>query len=421
MHRPPSLSPPPRGLRLFAALTGALTALAWGAALLAPLLHWPFPYDWPFFPIGTSLFDFDAFFERFQLLHTSGFFFRPGYPFSYFAPGVPLYEGFYSLGEPADVIVYLTGSFFVGIGSLWVLRRSLIRTGLQQRHASGFVAIAGLCAYPILFGLERGNLEFLLAAGVALGLLFYCKGKPYAAAFLWGVFGSVKLYPLLLAALFLSYRQYRALAVSLLTAISVTLLSLWYCGPTFSIAYHGIQNGIAAFLSSYTLTARETCWDHSLFSVVKLLPVLHGVSPAHLLTAYLFIAGTTMLLVYAVRIRKLPLANRVLVLSVSMALLPPTSFDYTLVQLYGAWAILVLLTAETSVRKQYVRGLTVTLGIFAAALSPSNLIAFGGHAYGGQAKCLMLVALLVAGLAYPFDSPATLPAHDSDASGKMPL
>ena len=158
---------------------------------------------------------------------------------------------------------------------------------------------------------------------------------------LWGGFGAVKMYPLLLAGLFVARRRWLGyLLLTVGTAAAVTLLSLAYIGPTFAAARAGLQGGTAEFLADYTLAIRATEWDHSLFAGLKVFAVDQGYAVAPLLRPYFLVAGGTMLLVYVLRIRRLPLANQVVALSISMVLLPPTSFEYTLTEMYGAWGVL---------------------------------------------------------------------------------
>ena len=85
----------PRELRLFLRVALVMTLLAWGLAGVARWRHWGFPYNSPIYPSGNAFFDFMTFFDRFSDLHTARFFNGGDRQFSYFAPGVPLYQFFY--------------------------------------------------------------------------------------------------------------------------------------------------------------------------------------------------------------------------------------------------------------------------------------------------------------------------------------
>ncbi len=408
----------PRSLARFQEVAVALTALAWITAAISALAGKGYPYTWPLAPRGTTLFDYRVYFERFHTFHQAAFFSQGGYPFTYFAPGAVAYRLLYLFGLHGGEAVYFALVIAALLCGCFWLRRALVRAGLPSLLATRYLLISGMTSYPLLFGAERGNLELLLAAGIALGLAAYCNGRLLLAAALWGVFGSVKLYPLLLVALFVSHRQYRALLVACATAAATTLLSVWYIGPSMRVAQAGIEQGTRAFIAMCSLTDVSFSWDHSLYTLPKLLLYPLGVDRPRLLSLYLLLAGGTMLVLYGVRLRKLPLTNQIVALSVSAVLLPPTSFDYTLTQLYGAWAVLSCVAVRAAARGGRVRGLTPAMVLLALVFTPQNLLG-PGRSYGGPAKSLLLLGLLVLTSCVPFSEPciaketASLPLDES--------
>ena len=282
------------------------------------------------------------------------------------------------------------------------MRHALVEAGLPAPTATGFMVISLVTSYPLLFSFERGNLETVIAIFITLGVWAFCTGRLTLAAVLWGMFGSVKLYPLLLVALFLSRRQYRAFALTLVTAVVTTVASLWYIGPTIRQAQAGIQLGTNGFLQSSTFAVTKAlCWDHSIFAVVKLVAIRWNADYAHLLAPFLMAAGAIMLVLYFVRIRTLPIANQVLILSLCEVLLPPSSYDYTLLQLYGAWGVLVWVAIEAARAGRRVRSLGATFVLLALVMTPSNFVAWHGFSYNGQFKCAVLLALLVLAMVVP--------------------
>ena len=399
----------PRELWLFLWVVLAVTALAWGLAIVARVRHWGFPYDWPIFPWGNSFFDYLTFFDRFDDLHTAAFFKGDDRQFSYFAPGVPLYQFFYVFRRKQWKFQRLPG-FVVFLATIlagvaWGFRRmrlAMIRAGLPAWTVTGFMVVSLVTSYPLLFSFERGNLETVIAIFITLGVWAFYTGRLTLAAVLWGMFGSVKLYPLLLVALFLSRREYRAFALTLVTAAVTTLASLWYIGPTIRQAQAGIQLGTNGFLQSSTFAVTKAlCWDHSIFAGVKLVSIRWNADYAHLLSPFLLTAGAIMLVLYFVRIRTLPIANQVLILSLCEVLLPPSSFDYTLLQLYGAWGVLVWVAMDAARTGRRVRSLGANFVLLALVFTPSNFVAWRGFSYNGQFKCAVLVALLVLSIAVP--------------------
>ncbi len=402
MPTPRSSRPLPPALRLFAALSFAISALTWSLALIPAGDHARYPLLWPFVPF-SGFFDFKVFYARFFNLHTARFFDPREFHFSYFPAAVPVYRAFYRFGLPTGLYLYFALDGVLMLAGTLLFGRALVRAGLRRREVALFLAICLLCAYPAMFAAERGNLELLLAIAITAGVWAFCTGRYALAAVLWGVFGAVKLYPLLLAALFLARRGWlRFFALTLLTAAAATLLSLHYIGPTIATAWAGLHNGTAEFLHDYTLSLTSTEWDHSAFAAVKRLAISLGRPLAPLLTPYFLLAGGAMLLVYLLRIRRLPLANQILALSISLVLLPPTSFEYTLTQLYGAWGVLVWLATTTKPAQRPPPGLTLALGLMAVLFSPARLLLINGVDYAGQLKCAVLLALLVVALRRPW-------------------
>jgi hypothetical protein len=123
---------------------------------------------------------------------------------------------------------------------------------------------------------------------------------------------------------------------------------------------------------------------------------------SHLLTIYSIIAALCMFLVFFLWVRKLPVINQVICLCVATLILPPTSFDYTLLSLYLPWAMLVLLAVHRGNRNQDVPGLVLAMVCFAILFVPETEIILHRRSIAGQLKALTLVALFFIALRYPF-------------------
>lgn len=402
----------PLPLRAFLATALTLSALCWGTALLAHLLGWGPPFNWPLFPRGSHFYDFVVYLDALALLrHPPPPTGPPGITFAYFAPGVFLYSLFTPFGRVGGFFVYLglvAAALATGIA---LFLRALHRRGLAPSTAGLFVLAAALTSFPLFFCLERGNIEVLLAAGVAAGVWAFCTGRPTLAACLWGLFGSVKLYPILLVALFLSRRQIRSLLLTLAVTVLTNLAALLFIGPTLAAAWHSSRRGTALFVGSHTTTVVREGWDHALFALLKLpLRDRLGLPFAQSLALYLPTLAALMLLLYAVRIRRQPLLNQLVLLSVCTVLLPPTSYPYTLTQLYAAWAAVVLATLAPGAAP-FRRAHTVVLVLFALVFCPFNLVGSHGVGFEGTENGLLLLALFLTTLLLPLSPSDTSPAH----------
>jgi hypothetical protein len=395
----------PRALRIFCAVVVASTATTWGIVALSIRKHLSYPYTWPFFIRADTMHDYWDYFERFKLLHHAEFFSAPGYPFTYMAPGAVLYQAFYSMGLKGGELAYFLVALVSLLAGCALLLRSMLARGLSRISSGGFLLLLVLTSYPIIFCIDRGNLEIVIAIGVSLGMWAYCKDRTWLAAVLWGVSGSVKLYPLILLAMFFSRAQVRQFLAGLASAVCATLLSLLYLGPDLHTAAQGIFVGLGAFFKMYTLQFEPWIgFDHSLFALLKIVtlaPVSHLAALWH---NYFVVCAVSVIALYIWRIRKLPVVNRLLFLTICSILLPPTSWDYTLVQLYAPFAALIFVAIDAG--DSVVAGLVPAFVVFALLFTPTNFLFLGGAGLSAQIKCLLLITLLVLSVRYPLPGSA---------------
>jgi hypothetical protein len=92
--------------------------------------------------------------------------------------------------------------------------------------------------------------------------------------------------------------------------------------------------------------------------------------------------------------------------------LPPTSFDYTLLNLYPAWAWLVVVAVYS---RTSVRGLSWCMVLLALLCAPETFLFFRGTLYAGPLKAICLAALLALCAIYPW--PELDPALRTDNLG----
>ena len=404
--------PLPRPLRRFVFLLVTLTAACLVTEFLcARLLHLPYPYDWPLYTPERSFDDLIIYHPRFPAFATPAFFDPPWYPFTYPAPVALLYRAFYTFPD------YVT-AFLVTAGTLVAAAIALFTRVLRSRSAPWRLVLlllvpTILCAYPLAFEFQQANLEIFVTVFTTLGLWLFCRGKAWPAAILFGLAASLKLFPIAFLVLFLTRRQYRQAAAAAAIALATILLSLWIACPNLSNALHGMQAGAAFFQHEYALRT-TTAFDHSLFALLKAATVLRHPAQALLdpATLTVYLAGAALIAaVVCLRLRRLPLLNQVLALSVLAVLLPPVSFDYTLLNLYAPWALLVLFTLETPEAP----GLTPAFVSFAILLAPTSEFILHGIALGAQIKAVALVALLLGALTRPLK-----PASDTARPSRAP-
>lgn len=355
------------------------------------------------FPRDHVFTDFYLYKPTFDVFHTAAFF-QPNEGRSGFAypPLVaPLYRFFYRQHHRISWYLLLT-AFLWAVLLGWVSQVYRAMPHSPRRNLA--VLLSGLLSYPAVFLLERGNLELFVWAAAAAGVFFFHRRRPSLAAVCFGLAAALKLFPIVLFGLFLGQkRSLRYLLLGLFVMMLSTALAIWYTGPTFQVAARGFLHGVTGFQQHYGTTVRpfELRFDHSLFAVVKVFSALRGRSPASFSSLYFLVCALLFSGIFFLRVLRLPWQNRLLFLSVSMILLPPVSYEYTLVHLYVPLLVLMSLAARSALRPA---GVLAWVGLLLLLL-PGDLFAVSSWFQTGQVQSLMLLAVAVC-TAFPWMSPA---------------
>lgn len=331
-------SGPPR-LRTISTLVllfAAVAVILW----LLPL----FSHHSLLFPPGPTFADITVYHGRFTLYHTAAFFRSRAYSaFAYPAGAAVVYEAFYRTGDAKQTYIILSAiTSAAALLSTWLFLR-------RARIAILFAPLLVACAFPLVFLIQRANIEIILWILTALGLIAAWRGFAIAGAILFGLAAAMKLYPIILLGLFLSRRRdLPAFLIGLATAFVAMIASIAYAGPTFTYAARGFFTGINRFQDHYVdkLSSVEVVFDHCLFSPAKYFAYTHHLSPADWTMPYYLAAGLFALLLF-LRVRTLPFLNRAVFLAAAMVCLPPVSFAYTLVHLYVPLLLLLAALATT--------------------------------------------------------------------------
>jgi len=389
------------GLSLFCALIMFFNRFA---------LHLPYPYNFPFIPFQHWQ-DFRCFEPRFQHFHQLDVFSdapQLGPRFAYPAPAAVLYKAFYLFGHYGLAVFFLFNSALIVYLAV-LLGRRMVSLGISTRVTALFLASTILCSYPLWFDYLIGNIEVCIFLLVAFGILAFLRERFYLCAILIGIAVSLKLFPMVYFALFISRKKYRACALGILTAIVTNIVSLWLVCPSLSVASAGIQKGLDGIRNIFMLRfmPEETAFDHSIFGLIKALGRHHynGIMPSGLLTAYMACVALGGLALYFLVIRRLPLLNQIVALSVASILLPPLSHDYTLIHLYPAYGLLVLFAIKARNNNLHVRGLLPAFVCLGILFSAQSQIIIHNLGRSGQIKTLVLIALLIISLRNRWPTP----------------
>ncbi len=414
--------PPP--MRLFFLAVVAMTLASTVYTLVATyVFKLPYPYGPPLFFSDDRWFDFTIYYSRFQHFRQPSFWDAYEYPFTYPAPLAVLYATIYQI--PHALRYYLVAYVACVVSAGMMMRRALTERGIANASAIVFTATFFVLNYPLRTLFESANTEGIVAILGAFGLYNILRDRCYLGGALIAIAGTLKIFPFILLALLLSKRRYREFAFSLAVAFVVDLASLAIVGPTIAEAQRRIAEGIhyvqVTFI--YSVNPAAVTFNHSLFTFVK-FPVVAIRRHFHPLvihthadwlvraaaertlldttfTIYVALAATFGLVAYFVWIRRLPMLNQVLALTVCALTLPPLSADYTLLHLLFPFALLCLYAADMARKGIEVPGLRASFLCFAPIFSFQTYITWR-YRYSCEFRTLALIVLLVVVLRHRF-------------------
>jgi hypothetical protein len=363
--------------------------------------HEPFPLNSLFFRGGEDAFrdllNFDPVTER---MHTEA-----GYlPICYPAPMMCGYVLFARI-FPRPLNAYLAFLVISAVSGAACLIWALSDSRANRWRLAGAVVISLVLSYPLLFVLERANLEGIVWTVTALGLTAFVARHHKTAGVLFALAASMKIYPGILVLLLVARKRYKEAVISMVAGVIFTVIALRVLGPSIPAEFEEVRAGLAHLSVNHIMPylPTEIRYDHSLFSAVKqLLHVRYGrdaaalnstIRAAALPYSLLVISGFVAL--YWFRIRKQPILNQVIALIILSITLPYMSLEYTLSHVYMAWALFVLFLArDVTSRPESISwpAATVMLAGFAFVFAPGP---FGRYA-GLLQTCALMVLLLMA-------------------------
>jgi Glycosyltransferase family 87 len=401
----------PYPFKVFLLLSVGLTLFSFIYTIVCRHMNLGLPYSFPYLYLPQNMFsDLTCFFDRFHRWGTLGFFDHEqiGY-FMYPAPLAHVFRFFLSLPhrQTCYLLTLLTVSVFLALAFIQVLRKQ----GMATMQSIVFVGSTVFLSYPLIFDFQRGNIEFLVWLVSTVGVWCFFTGRINTSAVFIGLAASLKLYPIIFLGLFLPRRKYGGFVLGLVAFVTVTLLSLYAIGPTIAAASRWDSEQIAAFSKYYVGDIKGVGYDHSFFGLVKAF-TLHW-HPNYFAWArpYTITVATISVAVYFLRMWRLPLPNQILALSILSVTLAPVSFDYTLLNLYPAFAMLVVLALQSQRQGIRVPHLTTYMILFAIIFTPQSYIIFHAVRYGAQLRTICLIVMLLLALATPMPEPELSDIH----------
>lgn len=250
-----------------------------------------------------------------------------------------------------------TGGFVVFFCSwLWWNLRS---DDLHQSLTGVFVFTC--MSYPVLFLVDRGNLECLLFICLALFIHYYQKGDDLKCVSFLSFAIAMKLYPAVFGVLFLADRKYRNLLLTILCVVSLTLVSAWVFENGMVASYQGLVHNLQFFKQQYLGNYQGLQHNNSLYSLYSLLteqPLFPG-EKFIWLYPYVAISIFAAITLYVVCFESV-LWKKATLLVFSILLLPQLSYDYKLVHLFIP---IVLFIRHVTSRKRIDYGYALLFGL----------------------------------------------------------
>ena len=400
----------------------ALTAFAWGlAGLRGPILHKSHLHGTLFCCPGDQFTDFTDFTVRVAHFGEPSMLSRSDFiPYPYPVPSIYTFLLFNQLPRPLTAyLIFVILSFLT---ATCIFSVHVTRAGHKLLPQIAVWSTL-LCGFPLLFLLDRANIEGVIWVLILLGTVAFTRNRMLASAILLGIAAAMKIFPGLLFVLFLARRKYGIFALAIATTAAMSVLALAGIGPTIRQAIRDSSRSAPFLMNNYILVRNYPQFDHSVFQAAKSVidPYLYTYEKepeqdrqafVRALRLYNILIPLGAVLLYWFRLRRLPLLNQFMAYLLLCVLLPYVSGDYTLVHTYLAWgAFLLFLLADVAPGQVKIpaRAIYIILFSFAVVFVPLTYLEFGnkaGHvfSFGGQIKTIFLLIILWTVLKVPMPS-----------------
>jgi hypothetical protein len=354
----------------------------------------------------------------YALLHTRAFFFNlTGRPWAYpmyspvayppFAAAVmaPMYRS----GQPEFTFLVLAAGWLAT--AVWLVRRWMRRGGIGSWTAVLYPASLAVMSFPIARLVHQGNIELVVWILTAVGVWAWARGKDDFAAVLWGCAAAMKLFPLILLALLLPGRKWRAFVAGVATFALATLWSLWWLGPTIGDAWRGSMQNVFGYqgqrVSEWTL--RELVANHSAIEPVKLAATIVHFPLARVSLPYYAAGALLFALAFFGKLWRMPRENQLLGVSIFMVTFPAISYYHALVHLYAPLVMLGWLAVRAQRAGVRVAGLQTTMLLFVPLFAPFTVLTFPRQLlFCGLIQAFVLIVIFARTLEYGLELPKAM-------------
>ena len=193
--------------------------------------------------------------------------------------------------------------------------------------------------FPMLFCIQRGNIESIGLALCIVFYYFYKKEKYNMAAIFLSLAVCIKLYPALLALLFIGKKQYKSLFLCAGMSVVLTILSYVIMSNLLGNLPEYMQE-FGLFLDRYGKGLEGMQYNHSiLFGIYYMLNIFFGNDLQEILSGNIINVYTPCIIAIAIPLiiytifSKIRIWKKITLFVLMMVSFPQVSFDYTLIML----------------------------------------------------------------------------------------
>jgi len=291
------------------------------------------------YPLNTFLFiptdRFNDFFNPYYYSNT--FNASAAAPIPYL-PFAILLMRLFALLPPVPALVVM---IFLFLGFFLFQNNRLIVNDIFNRYLKPQVFfIFSFLTYPMLFAIDRGNIELIVYIFIGMFLYgYYIKKSNWLSIIFLSMAIAMKIFPAVFLVLFVSDKKYREAIYCLLSTVFITFTSLglmsYLTKKSFLTIFNITRVSMSNYTKVYTIAMRGLNHGHTLWGIINVGSAIRGFSLTALLKPYEIFALIAFLII-ALFIIFFEKENwrKVALLVLAMILLPHNSNDYTLLYVF---------------------------------------------------------------------------------------
>lgn len=327
--------------------SGVLIAFFYHFIIMGKLLNYSYPYNtFLFIPEDR----FADFYNQFQIAANRDPFVVNGAPTAWeraYFPFTYLIMWFLSIFPKKLALIFVLATFafsFVSIIHGFFLRAT--ETSLSPENFSitkHLITVSVLLSYPVIFTLDRGNLEMLAVLPTILAVILI--GKKNASnhdcligGVLLGIATAVKLFPGILAILLLKKKKYHAFLLIPVLSILVNIGALFLFKSPVELSLRGMIDGERYWFETYVFNSSNIlggglAYSSGIFNVIKFIFINNNLS---FWVNFYSIAAVILgiFVTYVVIFREKDFVRSVYLLTALLIILPHMSGDYRLMYIF---------------------------------------------------------------------------------------